>query len=112
MLKIIGYCGLVCTDCPTYIATQKNDDVAREKIAAAYSKKFGFSIKAKEINCDGCLSNEGRLIGYCKACNIRKCCRAKRLANCTLCPEESCDYLKNFHAFSPKAKDSYKKLKN
>ncbi|MCK4356498.1 DUF3795 domain-containing protein [Candidatus Bipolaricaulota bacterium] len=25
MEKMIAYCGLICTNCPAYIATQKND---------------------------------------------------------------------------------------
>jgi hypothetical protein len=110
MLKIIAYCGLVCTSCPTYLATQNDDDEARAKTAAIYSKKFGFSLRPEDINCDGCLSSGGRLIGYCSACNIRKCCSAKGLANCTVCKEQPCEYLKKFHAFSPDAKDCFKKL--
>jgi hypothetical protein len=32
--RIIAYCGLVCTDCPAYIATQADDRVALERVAA------------------------------------------------------------------------------
>ncbi len=110
MVKIIAYCGLVCSNCPTYLATQNDDDDARAKTAALYSEKFGFSLEPKDINCDGCLSSGGRLIGYCSACNIRKCCSAKGLANCSVCNEQPCENLEKFHAFSPDAKDSFKKL--
>jgi hypothetical protein len=110
MVKLIAYCGLVCSNCPTYLATQNNDDDARAKTAVLYSKKFGFSLGPEDINCDGCLSSGGRLIGYCSACNIRKCCSAKGLANCTACKEQPCEHLKKFHASSPDAKDSFKKL--
>jgi hypothetical protein len=110
MVKIIAYCGLVCSDCPTYVATQNDDDDARAKTATLYSEKFGFSLEPKDINCDGCLSSGGRLIGYCSACNIRKCCSAKGLANCSVCNEQPCENLEKFHAFSPDAKVSFKKL--
>jgi len=53
MEKMIAYCGLDCSGCPTFLATQNDDDAAREKI---YSMKFGFNFKPEEINCDGCLS--------------------------------------------------------
>jgi len=38
MDKIIAYCGLVCTDCPAYIATQADDRVARAKISSKHWK--------------------------------------------------------------------------
>jgi len=31
MNKIVAYCGLVCSDCPAYIATQANDRAALER---------------------------------------------------------------------------------
>jgi len=33
MKKMIAYCGLICTECPGYIATQKDSDEEREKVA-------------------------------------------------------------------------------
>jgi hypothetical protein len=110
MSKMIARCGLVCSSCPTYLATQNDDDEARAKTADLYSKKFGFSLEPKDINCDGCLSSGGRLIGYCNACAIRKCCNTKGLANCMVCKEQPCDHLKKFHAFSPDAKKSFQKF--
>lgn len=38
MSKMIAYCGLICSDCPTFIATQNDDNVARAKTATLYSK--------------------------------------------------------------------------
>ena len=73
MHKMTAYCGLVCTNCPTYLATQANDDLARKKTVELYEKKFGFKLKPEDINCDGCLSVGGKLIGYCQECEIRKC---------------------------------------
>ncbi|KUK85723.1 MAG: Uncharacterized protein XE03_1923 [candidate division TA06 bacterium 34_109] len=31
MDKMIAFCGLICTECPAFIATQKNDDIERKK---------------------------------------------------------------------------------
>jgi hypothetical protein len=110
MQKIIACCGLVCSNCPTYLATLNDDDKARAETAAYYSKKFGFSLKSEDINCEGCLSQGNRLIGYCKACNIRKCCVSRGLPNCSLCGKHPCDHLEKFHAFSPDAKKSFQRL--
>ena len=32
MDKMIAYCGIVCTECPAFEATQKNDDAKRKKV--------------------------------------------------------------------------------
>jgi hypothetical protein len=104
MSNLIAYCGLDCSNCPTFLATQNEDDDARAKTAALYADKFGFNLKPEEINCDGCLSNTGKLIKYCQSCEIRKCCREKGLKNCAVCEEQPCEKLIQFHKFSPDAK--------
>ena len=111
MSKMIAYCGLVCSDCPTFLATQNDDDIARKKTADFYAEKFGFRIKPEDINCDGCKSEGGKLIGYCQSCEIRRCCREKGLENCTLCNEQPCENLIKFHEFSIDAKTSFEALK-
>lgn len=111
MSKMIAYCGLVCSICPTFLATQNDDDVARKKTAYLYAEKFGLDLKPKDINCDGCKSEEGKLIGYCQSCGIRKCCREKGLENCARCDDQSCEKLTQFHEFSADAKASFEALK-
>lgn len=101
---------LVCSSCPTFQATQNDDDVARKKTAARYSDKFRFDLKPEEINCAGSVSEGGELIGYCQSCEIRKCCRAKALDNCAVCDEQPCETLRTFHQFSPDAKARFHAL--
>ncbi len=112
MEEMIAYCGLVCTSCPTYLATQNDDDVARAKTAAHYNKKFGFDVTAQDINCDGCLSEGGKLIAYCQNCEIRECCQDKGLEHCAVCDDQPCEKLAAFHQFSPDAKASFDLLVN
>ena len=111
MSKMIAYCGLVCTNCPTFLATQNDDDVAREETVALYAQKFGMVLKKEDINCDGCLTVGGRQIGYCRVCEIRQCCIGRGLKHCVVCPEQPCDKLRRFHEFSPEAKASFETLK-
>ena len=35
-----GYCGLDCSQCEAYLATQKNDDAERSRIAKAWSDQY------------------------------------------------------------------------
>ena len=110
MSKMIACCGLICTECPTFTATQNNDDEARRKTAAFYKETYGFDFKPEEINCDGCLSTKGVLIGYCQTCEVRKCCMEKGLENCSACADQPCDKLIAFHNFSPYAKACFDRL--
>jgi hypothetical protein len=112
MSKMIAYCGLVCSDCPTFLATQNDDDAARQETADFYAEKFGLDFKPEDINCDGCKSDGGKLIGYCQTCNIRQCCREKGLENCAHCNDQPCEKLIQFHEFSADAKLSFEALKS
>lgn len=111
MPGMIASCDLVCSKCPTFLATQNDDDVARAKTAALYAEKFGLHFKPSEINCDGCLTIGGRQIGYCRVCTIRKCCIEKGFTNCASCAEAPCEDLLAFHKFSSEAKASFDALK-
>lgn len=110
MREMIAYCGLVCSKCPTFIATQNDDDIARENTAMFLSEKYGLNLNPKEINCDGCLSSGARLIGYCNTCEVRKCAITKPFKNCSVCDEQPCEILNKFHEFSPDAKSSFESL--
>ena len=106
MDKMIAYCGIVCTECPAFIATQKNDDAKRKEVAEAWSKQYKMSVKPEDINCDGCKTQGKRLIGYCNICQIRKCGQEKRVENCAYCDEYECEKLTKFFAMAPHAKAS------
>lgn len=106
MPKMVAYCGLICSNCPTYLATKNDDEELRKKTADLYGLKYGLNLKPVEINCEGCLSVGGKLIIYCQNCSIRKCCSQKGFDNCASCSELPCDHIIEFHRFSPEAKAS------
>jgi hypothetical protein len=111
MAEMIANCGLVCSECPAYIATLKNDDGLRKKTAEEWSKMFHADIKAVDINCEGCLSQSKRLFSHCFECEIRKCCREKKVANCAGCPEFPCQKISDFMAMVPQAKAKLEELR-
>ena len=111
MEKMIGFCGIVCTDCPGYIATQKDDDTERKKVAELWSKLYTTDMKPEDVNCDGCLSEHGRLIGHCKVCEIRKCGQEKHVINCAYCEEYPCDTLSHFFEMAHDAQSTLEDIK-
>jgi hypothetical protein len=110
--KMIAKCGLVCSECPAYIATQKNDDALRAETAKKWSEMFKSDIKPSDINCDGCQSESARLFSYCQTCEIRKCAREKKVETCAACPEYSCAKLDAFLAQVPEARKVLEGLRN
>ena len=102
--KMIATCGLGCSECPAFIATQKNDDKMREETAKKWSEMFHQDIKPGDINCDGCVSQSSRLFNYCAICEIRKCGKEKNVKNCAYCDEYPCEKLSVFLKNVPEAK--------
>jgi hypothetical protein len=96
MTRMVGYCGIVCSDCPIFVVTQRNDDAGRKRVAEILARQFGTESKSEDINCDGCLGDSSRIYKYCSLCEIRKCASEKNIENCTHCPEYLCESLKRF----------------
>ncbi len=112
MDRIIGFCGLVCSECPAFIATQNDDNTERERIAKEWKKEYKHEFKIEDINCDGCTSIEGRHIGYCNMCEVRTCATEKDVKNCTYCEDYACETLKNFFDMAPQARKNLEELRN
>ena len=92
MEKIIACCGLECTACAAYIATQENNEALRKETAELWGRQLGVEVEPESISCDGCLSS-GRHLDYCSICAIRKCCMEKNILNCGHCDEYMCETL-------------------
>jgi len=103
MEEIIAYCGLNCSACPAYIATQKDDYEEIKKVAEQWSNE-SMSFKPEDIYCDGCNSDE-RVFSWCKDCPTRNCCREHQLENCAYCTDYFCDNLKKTFGMDPTAKE-------
>jgi len=95
--KLTAYCGLVCTDCPAYIAKRTGDDALRAKTAKRWSAP-GFSVTAEEVNCDGCAVLEGTQFKYCDSCEVRGCASARGVTTCAACEDYGCEKLERLIA--------------
>ena len=111
MERMIAYCGLVCTECAAYIATQANDREQLEKVAAQWSVEFNATPTADDCMCDGCLATTDRHIGHWDECKIRACAIEKGVRNCAHCTDYACDELKAFFAFAPEAQTTLEQVR-
>ncbi|HOG45859.1 MAG TPA: DUF3795 domain-containing protein [Anaerolineae bacterium] len=102
----IAFCGLDCSTCEAYLATQAKDEAEKERIAANWREFYQApGITAAYVTCDGCTNLEGHAGGHCLECDIRACAIARQVANCAHCAEyEGCAKLERFFGFVPAAK--------
>jgi len=107
--NLIACCGLDCSKCEGYIATQENDDNKKAEVAKKWSAMYGGDIKPEDINCNGCRP-EGLKFTHCNVCDIRKCCMEKELDNCAGCDMYVCKKLEDFFKLAPDARAVLDKL--
>jgi hypothetical protein len=101
---MVAYCGLVCTECESYLATQKGDRPALEELARKAKTDFGVDTTADGCMCDGCLPNERTKDRLLLDGEIRACAVAKKVENCAHCAEYACEKLATFLTMATKAK--------
>jgi Protein of unknown function (DUF3795) len=94
--RLLGACGLVCSECDAFKATQAGDQAALAAVAAAWSKQFGADIPVESVSCDGCLTPGERKCGHCAECDIRACVAQHGYATCAQCSDFACDKLAEF----------------
>jgi hypothetical protein len=109
MEKIIAYCGICCSECPAYLATQIGSSEEIEKVAKEWSSE-AMSFKPEDVICDGCTSDT-RVFSWCNECPIRSCCREKGLENCAYCSDFNCEKLRMTFDKTPSAKVRLEEIK-
>ena len=112
MNQMIAYCGLVCTDCAAYKATQANDQAALEKVAAEWREQFNPGITVADVACNGCLATSPPQCSHCAECPIRACGVERGVVNCAHCTDyDSCEKLEQFFNFAPDLRAALEKLR-
>ncbi|MFH0879523.1 MAG: DUF3795 domain-containing protein [Lentisphaerota bacterium] len=110
-IMLMSYCGLDCEKCEAFIATQKNDDALRGKVAGEWAKLYNAPILPEHIHCTGCRGN-GVKFYYCEQlCAIRKCASGKGLEHCAACADFACETLKPVFGFAPDARKNLEALR-
>jgi len=72
--KMIAYCGMDCSKCEGYLATQENSDIKRQKVAEQWTAQYNTDIKPEQINCSGCKSDGVKFFFTESICEIREFC--------------------------------------
>ncbi len=101
--KIVAFCGIICSECPAFIAKRTNDDELRRKTAEEWSTEE-WPLQTSEINCDGCTAG-GELPKFCTMCEVYRCGMEKGVRNCAYCREYPCEKLEMPWSHSPEAKE-------
>ena len=111
MTDMIGCCGLNCSKCGAYIATQTDDDAKREEVAREWTQNHGHHFTADQINCDGCQANGRAPDWVAKMCPVRKCCREKAIDTCAACEQYPCEHAESMFKAAPEARANLEALR-
>jgi hypothetical protein len=109
--KIIAYCGLVCTDCPAYLATQTKNEQKAEETAELWTRIYKVSVNVDDVWCDGCLVGS-RKCAHCAKCEIRACGQKHAVLNCAYCHDYPCEQLVGFFGMAPDARKTLDRVKS
>ena len=110
--KMIAYCGIVCTGCPSMVATLANDREGLEKVAEMAREQWGQADATWEtVQCTGC-KESGVHIAYCSECEVRVCASQKGVETCAHCDQfEGCAILEKFFELIPDCRQSLAEIR-
>lgn len=94
-MDMVSCCGIMCNECPVYIASERDDDSIRKFLAMQYTQD-GAVFYPKDINCCGCHTVSADHNKFGKSCEIRKCCKSKRVKICAECVDYPCDRIREY----------------
>jgi hypothetical protein len=105
--QIIAYCGLVCTECPAFMATRTQDN---KKLAALALEWYGQAGDATYCVCDGC-TQDVRINQFCRECGVRMCAIERGVINCATCPDYGCQKLTSLFQHIPLAQENLERIR-
>jgi hypothetical protein len=109
--KMIAYCGIDCSKCDAYLATQANDSQKLQEVAKKWTVQFKVDITSEQVVCDGCKTNERQCVHCANSCEIRQCCLERQFASCIECGEFPCQNVGFVLDNAPGAKENLYALK-
>jgi hypothetical protein len=96
--EVVGVCGMLCSGCDMFAATQVGDVARIEALAREASAKYGIAIAADSMWCTGCRTHDGHKSWQTGECEIRACAIDRDLETCADCTHYTCEKLDAFLA--------------
>jgi hypothetical protein len=93
--KLAAPCGLYCGACSILAAIRKNDPQLLELIARGVADYLGHPVEAKDLACEGCLSEVVAIV--CRECRLRACAFERGLTHCAQCDDFPCQQIIDFN---------------
>jgi hypothetical protein len=107
---MIAYCGIDCSKCDSYLATQSGSYEKLEKVASKLSRLYCANVIPAYVICDGCKTGENHSFFCSNLCKMRKCCIENGYNYCIECADFPCKELQSELDNNTNAKDNLKKL--
>ncbi len=96
--RAVSFCGLDCSRCPVFCATQKGDAPLRKRTARSWSRLLDLNLTEADMVCEGCRS--AVTMPHSARCEIRACCAGRNMENCSVCADRtSCKRMDDFWRF-------------
>lgn len=89
MTMLISRCGYRCDQCLAYRPHILTNPKLAKTLSEGWFKYYGFCIAPEAIICEGCLTENDRLVD--KACPVRPCVLEHKFKTCAQCPEYPCE---------------------
>ncbi len=88
MEPILSRCGYRCDLCLAFRPNVAENPSNQQKLSDGWYTYFGFRLPPPEICCDGCMTNDPKLID--RGCPVRPCVIEKGIDNCSQCDHYVC----------------------
>ena len=106
MHGIMAPCGLICSECEAYRATQADDGKAIVAVAVEWSQRYGITFSPDDIWCDGCTSATERTARHTRECPVRPCALRRGMVTCAECGDYRCEQLARVHRLATQAQQT------
>ena len=110
MTEMIAYCGLDCTKCDAFIATQTRNLALKKTVAERWTKELKTKIGPADVECRGCKS-ETLSVWCLRFCKIRPCAEARGAETCAHCKDYPCAELEKFLSAEHAAKENLDRIR-
>ena len=87
--NMMSACGVLCSECPAYLAAEKGSAHQRRTIEA-WHRIYGLNETVEHISCCGCLGPDEGVFHTSRNCRARSCCRSQGFSSCAECLSGSC----------------------